>query len=227
LWSLSVEEQFYLLWPLALLHGFRRRAVVAWFAMAAAAGFRLAVALSGSPQAFAYVHYSFFGTMDSIAAGCLLAIYEPKVREKCKWMADSIPIVIAVPLTAWIMAGAFWADKSTAAVLSLGVIWGAVPLLIALWIFLLIERRGKILNNPIASAIGVLSYSLYLWQQPFTEGHGFSVPVILLMVAACATASYLVIERPMLKLGASLKSRKLRPIALNTNLATSISELKG
>jgi peptidoglycan/LPS O-acetylase OafA/YrhL len=73
----------------------------------------------------------------------------------------------------------------------------------------------------------VLSYSLYLWQQPFTLANGYSSLSVLLMLSACATASYLVIERPMLKLGASLKSRKLRPIALNTNLATSISELKG
>ena len=224
LWSLSVEEQFYLLWPLALLLSFRRRARVAWLAMIAAAGFRLVMALSGSPHAFAYLHYSFPGTMDSIAAGCLLAIYEPQVRERCRWMAESAAIVIAVPLTAWTVAGAFWADKSTTATLSLSVIWGAVPLLIALWICLLIERQGRILNNPVASIIGVLSYSLYLWQQPFTEGRGYSTPVILVMVAACAVVSYVLVEKPMLKLGASLKSRKPLPIALNTNLASPVRD---
>ena len=65
--------------------------------------------------------------------------------------------------------------------------WGAVPLLIALWVFLLVERQDWIFNNPVASAIGVLSYSLYLWQQPFALEHKYSIVVALLMLAACAS----------------------------------------
>jgi peptidoglycan/LPS O-acetylase OafA/YrhL len=214
LWSLSVEEQFYLLWPLALLLGFRRRALIAWVAMVAAAVFRLVVALSGSDEAFVYVHYSFPGTMDSIAAGCLLAVYEPQLRERCRWMAESAAIVLAVPVTAWILAGAFWADSSSAARLSLSIFWGTVPLLIALWIFVLVERRGRILNNPVAYTIGALSYSLYLWQQPFTENHKLSTLQAVFMLSGCAVASYIVVEKPMLKLGASLKPRKPLPVSL-------------
>lgn len=216
LWSLSVEEQFYLLWPMALLLGFRHRAAIAWAAMIVAAGFRLVMALSGSPHAFAYVHYSFPGTMDSIAAGCLLAIYEPQLRERCRWMADSPAIVVALPVTAWTVAGAFWADRSTAVVLSLSAIWGAVPLLIALWIYLLIQRQGRILNHPVAATIGVLSYSLYLWQQPFTEDHGFSKLQALLMLSVCAVGSYLLVEKPMLRLGASFHARKRLALRLGT-----------
>ena len=218
LWSLSVEEQFYLLWPLALLLGFQRRAWVAWLAMIAAAAFRLTIALRGGPHAFSYVHYSFPGTMDSIAAGCLLAIYEPQVRERFRWIADSPVIAIAVPVTAWIVAGAFWADKSTILSLGLSVFWGAVPLLIAFWIFLLIERQDRILNNRVAYAIGALSYSLYLWQQPFTENHRLSTLQATLMLSGCAVASYLLVEKPMLKLGASLQARKSLPLSLPTEL---------
>jgi peptidoglycan/LPS O-acetylase OafA/YrhL len=219
LWSLSVEEQFYLLWPLALLLGFQCRAWVAWITMIAAAAFRLTIALHAGPQAFGYeqylyVHYSFPATMDSIAAGCLLAIYEPRVRERCRFMAESPVLVMAVPLTAWIVAGTIWSDKSTVLSLSLTVFWGAVPLLIALWIFLLIERQDRILNNPVAYTIGALSYSLYLWQQPFTENHELSTLQAGLMLSGCAVASYLFIEKPMLKLGASLKSRKPLPVPL-------------
>ena len=64
LWSLSVEEQFYLLWPIALVVGYRFRGVIAIAAMICAALFRLSL----SPDSLA-LHQSFFGTMDSIAAG--------------------------------------------------------------------------------------------------------------------------------------------------------------
>ena len=224
LWSLSVEEQFYLLWPLALVLGYQRRASIAWIAMIAAAAFRLTVALHAGPHAFSYVHYSFPGTMDSIAAGCLLAIYELQVRERLRWMADSPVIVIAVPLTAWIVAGAFWSDASTASSLSLSIFWGAVPLLIALWIFLLIERKDRILNNRVAYTIGILSYSLYLWQQPFTENHKLSTWEAVFLLSCCAIASYFVVERPMLKLGASLKTRKSLPITLGSELPSPVRD---
>jgi len=202
LWSLSVEEQFYLLWPLALLLGFARRAWVAWFAMLLAAMFRLAVGLSSTHYSNAYLHYSFPGTMDSIAAGCLLAIYAPQIRERWAWMAESNAIVIAIPVTAWTLDAVCWDGGGS-------VFWGAVPILVALWVFLLIERQDWVLNNPVASAIGVLSYSLYLWQQPFTVAHKHRTVVALLMLTGCAVASYLLVEKPMLKLGASIKSRKL------------------
>ena len=220
LWSLSVEEQFYVLWPLALLLGYVHRGWIALLAMLAGAMFRLTLALSSSPNVFAYLHYSFLGTMDSIAAGCLLAIYEPQIRERCRWMADSATVAICVPLSAWVLYAACWGDPSTTAARSLSAFWGAVPLLIALWIFLLIERRDWIFNNPVASVIGMLSYSLYLWQQPFSLGHKYPTVLAVLMLSGCAVASYLLVEKPMLKLGASIKSRKPAPEHLGTNLVS-------
>lgn len=216
LWSLSVEEQFYLLWPLALVLGFRRRAWIAWFAMVAAAGFRLAVVLDPSRYPVDYLHFSFFGTMDSIAAGCLLAIYEPKIHDRCKWMAEYPAIAIAVPVTAWALEASFWGSMS--------VLWGAVPLLIAIWIFLLVERRDWILNNPTTSTIGVLSYSLYLWQQPFATHRNHGVVLTLLMLTVCATASYLCVEKPMLRLGASIRPRKAPPQPSRTSMAATGQE---
>ncbi len=201
LWSLSVEEQFYLLWPLVLLLRFRSRAAVAWSAILLAAGFRLFLAINCNRYPVLAMHYSFPGNMDSIAAGCLLAIYEPRIRERCAWMADSAAIVIAIPVTAWTLACLCCAGDAS-------VFWGAVPLLIALWVFLLVERKDWILNNPVACTIGVLSYSLYLWQQVFTLERKYSTVAGLLMLAACAIASYTLVEKPMLKLGASIKARK-------------------
>ena len=220
LWSLSIEEQFYLLWPLALVLGFRYRARIAWIAMLVAALYRLALAFAPLEFTELYVHFSFPGAMDSIAAGCLLAIYEPQIRTRLGWMSDSPGIVIALPATAWTLGNLWWNNSSSVGVRMLGCLWGAVPLLIALWMFLLVERRDWIFNNPVVSTLGVLSYSIYLWQQPFTVEHRYHIIPALLMLGGCATASYLLIERPMLRLGARIERRNQRRQPLSPKLAT-------
>ncbi len=211
LWSLSVEEQFYLIWPLALVIAYRYRATVAWLAMIFAALFRLATALSSSQLASFYMHYSFPGTMDSIAAGCLLAIYEPSIRPRLAWMADSPGIALALPATAWTIAGACAGDTMFTPMRCMTVFWGAVPVLIALWVFLLVERKDWILNNRLVSTIGVLSYSMYLWQQVFTLNHEYSWFIALPLLGGCAVLSYILVEKPMLRLGASVRFRKQAP----------------
>ena len=103
LWSLSIEEQFYLVWPVALVLFYRRRALIGWGVMVVAAVFRLIVSLNIwhlHPDA---IHFSPLGAMDSIAAGCLLAIFQTDVRERIGWMAQHVAIVVAIPLTAWVL----------------------------------------------------------------------------------------------------------------------------
>ena len=224
LWSLSVEEQFYLLWPLALVLGYRYRGQIAWLAMLAAGLFRLALAFSSSPFSTFHMHYSFPGSMDSIAAGCLLAIYEPRIRARLEWLSEAAAIAIAIPITAWILERLWWGDTSIIGVRIMSAFWGVVPLLIGLWVFVLISRRDWIFNNAVASAIGVLSYSLYLWQQPFTFEQEYPKILALFMLTSCATASYFLIEKPMLRLGALLNSRKSVPAPRSADIQLQILE---
>jgi peptidoglycan/LPS O-acetylase OafA/YrhL len=61
---------------------------------------------------------------------------------------------------------------------------------------------GRVLNTRAMQRIGVLSYSVYLWQQPWLDakrqGWLTTFPVSLLLTAVCAAASYYVIESPAL-----------------------------
>src|SRR5262249_58389967 len=70
---------------------------------------------------------------------------------------------------------------------------------------------GRLLNARPMAGLGVLSYSLYLWQQPFLDaGSNLAMcrwPASLPLALACAVASHLLIERPFLR----LKDRIGRP----------------
>ena len=62
---------------------------------------------------------------------------------------------------------------------------------------------GAFLELPALRWVGRLSYSLYLWQQPFLF-HGHPGPPFLLrlpFIVAFAAASYYLIERPMIRFG--------------------------
>ena len=84
--------------------------------------------------------------------------------------------------------------------------------------FLLTGTLGvvtRVLNFRPLVWLGVLSYSLYLWQQPFTQhgrklGPAFELPWNMLIVVGCALASYFLVERPFLILKA--KSSKQRAL---------------
>jgi peptidoglycan/LPS O-acetylase OafA/YrhL len=82
---------------------------------------------------------------------------------------------------------------------------GVVPLIIGLFLYASMERADWFLNNRVTSFLGVLSYSLYLWQQPFvnrnSDGWWAAFPVNLLLALACAMGSYYIVERPFLRMG--------------------------
>lgn len=190
LWSLSVEEQFYLLWPLFFLRNIRNAKWGGWLVMIFCPIIRIVLSHYG------YTQYSHLAPAidDSLAAGCLLSLYREQVRAFTLRYLVSIRSFIFL----WIIT------IGTAEVLyakGVVVLWGVVPCLIALTISASIERKDKIFNQGPLVWSGLLSYSLYLWQQPFFVFGGplnyLSVRLLLTFVAAYI--SYQLIEQPVLK----------------------------
>jgi peptidoglycan/LPS O-acetylase OafA/YrhL len=177
-WSLSVEEQFYLLWPTVLLLG-RRKATWACVGVLVAAPFF---------RVLAHAHlwptdprYAFECVSDALATGCLLAL----LREEL-WR---------LPLYRRFLPYAPYAPLAVLAWLAL-VPWGisALNLSIAFAMDRLMREPSRLLNSWPAVGVGTLSYSLYLWQQVFIGGLPFAVKVSATF--ACACASYYLIEKP-------------------------------
>ncbi|HEY2154431.1 MAG TPA: acyltransferase, partial [Isosphaeraceae bacterium] len=215
LWSLAVEEHFYVVWPIALVALGRRRAVTALM---------ITLALSPAMRVFLWAEFPWpvmcgllkfitLARLDPVAAGCLLAYVvqdpaslsfrRPSGRaDVVRWVAAAVLVGSAVGLTA---AGFF--EVAIRATIKAGVIASLVHYAVTRPASL----SGRLLNSRPMTALGLLSYSLYLWQQPFLDRTGplrmSRWPANLPLAFACAVASYLLIERPFL----GLKHRLGRP----------------
>ena len=212
-WSLSVEEQFYLLWPAIMLVAGIRRAMNIAGAMVFVAPL-LRFGLGFFPSMRPGIGETFPTVADALATGCLLAGLGPWLARSSRWTSfldgrwywlALIPIVACVRNPS---AKLGWLFGETIMNLSIAVVVARV-------IRRPDDRFGRLLNSPPLIWIGTLSYSLYLWQQSFLDRHGGSVvqsfPLNLVLAVLMAHASYLLVERPFLRLRQHLERRNRRP----------------
>ena len=201
LWSLAVEEQFYLLWPAVLLMLSRRGAGGVALGVVMLAPIVRLVAVTwfpGSPQAGGR---AFEATADALAVGCLLAMWRDIL-----WRS---PVYRRVVLSRWMVPALFVIGMAAGVSVKLGVLVGQslVTIAIALGIDRCVRRPegvlGSLLNwRPIA-LVGVGSYSLYLWQQLVLDANAhstFAFPLNIVLTALLAWASYWWIERTVLRM---------------------------
>ena len=195
LWSLSVEEQFYLLWPLAFLLLFPWRR-----------GILLCAVLAGPPLRIIFwllwghrgLEHPFPVVMDALAVGCLLAILKPTADRYAalltsRWLLLAPVAVFLLPLLQFF---------SNRLYLTFGLT--ALHFGIALSLEHGIRQRYALLSAAPVVWVGVMSYSLYLWQQPFLNRHSenpwSSFPLNLALAFLCACLSHYCVERPFLSL---------------------------
>jgi peptidoglycan/LPS O-acetylase OafA/YrhL len=209
-WSLAVEEQFYLLWPAMFLVGLRRSFVVCIAILFLAPIFRV-LADNGlwptSPR------YAFECVADALAVGCLLALIRDRLWDNSVYRKLVGSPLSLLPLFAAILLIAVAQNK--------GALYYTVGLsTLNIGIAIVLDRYmrfpgtkvGRLLNLAPIVWFGVLSYSLYLWQQLFAWAP-FPTFLKLLLILGCATLSYFLIERPFQRLRRWIESRRVTPAA--------------
>jgi peptidoglycan/LPS O-acetylase OafA/YrhL len=210
MWSLSVEEQFYIFWPLLFARAGNRMRIVAALAITLLAPVVRAAAYVGGQHWLAY--QTILGNMDMLMVGCLLALTHATRPELVRAIVEVKP-TLGRALAIGVGCAMQWVSGPSTA-------WFTVPLrplleaLIVAYLIasLTLVRRGALyraLNLAPVAWVGVLSYSLYVWQQLFLYpggGDGYeafafqTLPLNLLLTVVAATLSYYVVERPFLRI---------------------------
>lgn len=212
-WSLSIEEQYYLIWPLIFLGflkvlGLKPRLILAVTAVTAiAVVWRYQLAVDQVPVARLFNGLD--TRADALFLGCLLALCQrllkpferPQLVRALQWL--SYPIFFTL---AWVSSRNLYFSHDYYA-------WGAIScsLLSTLFIAALISPNNqtylrRMLEWPVFVGTGRICYGLYLWHFPIIQllkrdlgMNDWQVTLIAVPLSfVAAGASYRWIEKPFL-----------------------------
>lgn len=211
-WSLGVEEQFYLLWPACLgLLGARRGLIAAALVVVCTPVIRLAE-LHLFPAYVDGIGARFETVADAIAIGCVLACARDWLHRQAVYMRFlASPAFLVVP--AAIFAGSMTGQHPHVAY-AIGFPLANIASALAVdWAVTYPERLvGRALNSRPLVFIGVISYSLYLWQQPFinrdSQAAWTAFPLNIFLAFTLAVMSYYIVERPSLAIRKLIERRR-------------------
>ena len=213
LWSLAVEEQFYVLWP-PLFALILRRVGISWSTVGiialGAIGFALwRVWLTWHSANIGYLYTALDMRADSLLVGCGMAVAMKLVTladypRLCRWLMRSLlPIFVAAVIAGltldWHMRWYYYVSS----------LLGAIPGAILIAAVLQPKRNfmHRLYEHPIPVFCGRICYGLYVWHFPIfcvlrTDLQFNSLGIVLIgwpLVFVIATASYYLIERHFMR----------------------------
>jgi peptidoglycan/LPS O-acetylase OafA/YrhL len=177
LWSLAVEEQFYVLWPLAFVAMakklVRSSIVLTTLGVAVASALLMALWYSAVHSDPTPLYYATFTRLSGLLGGCALAmVWRPDRLHKkpghaaVRWVMDGIAAGGFIILIVLFVAVREWSPFTYRGALPLTDI---ATLLIIAAVVHPNATAGKVLGHPVLVAIGKRSYGLYLWHFPIFQ----------------------------------------------------------
>ena len=202
-WSLAVEEQFYIIFPLVLIlfFNFIKKNFIKFFLVLLFFFFILSVLITYSNNILGF--YSNFSRLWEILFGSLLAVFEIENKKLNLKHGNLLPYLgIFLILASYFSFNKFTQHPSY------------LTLIPILGVFLIIhyikedQKIYKILTNKLLSKIGIWSYSLYLYHYPifaFARNRGkilsdFDKLELLLLTFFLSLLSYYLVEKPFRKI---------------------------
>lgn len=196
-WSLSLEEQFYLIWPVLVALAYRLKRTFEAISIAAIASLVGAalIARTDSSAAFFLMPFRIF----EFAAGATVLLAEKKLCHASLLLREGVSVIGLVCILSSVLSFNSNMPHLEIAMLlpclgASAIIWAAGPPLFS-----------TMIANPFMIGIGAISYSLYLCHWPiiffgkFIFGDAADTPLATLITVSSmivvATAMYFLVER--------------------------------
>lgn len=195
MWSLAIEEQFYLVWPVVLIASRRLRhgpLTVAGFGIVVAVVLRFTLWDGGAGAV--RVGRGSDTRMDALLIGCALAVLVTS-GVRLRVPGSVVAAASAVALVAVVSAPESWSTNVLAPTV--------VPWVTALALVYALAEPGW-LTGPVLRWFGRRSYGIYLWHYPMiyltavAPGNQAAIVAALLVSLAVAELSWRYVERPLM-----------------------------
>jgi peptidoglycan/LPS O-acetylase OafA/YrhL len=212
-WSLSVEEQYYILFPIVLLITFKyfRKYLIHILIL----GFLISLGLADwSSRNYPSASFYFLHTrMWELLAGSIIAYFEITIghRSQNKILNFILPFIGLILIGHSII---FFNDEMYHP--SFYTLSPIIGVCLVIWFSNKDELFTKILSTRLFVGIGLISYSLYLWHYPIfvfaaklniSDGNIFIKLLMGVFILILSTVSYYFIEKPFR--GTKIKFKKV------------------
>jgi peptidoglycan/LPS O-acetylase OafA/YrhL len=222
LWTVSIEEQFYLAWPLALRKAsVRTMAAIAFLLLVVASAWRVWLAISAAPVE--QIEYNTFTRLDPIALGVLIALFGHKLPS---FTRPQRILLLCAGIVTWIAVYALTVTSPTLKFTTWRMAVGHpfTALASAAVLLSVLGSQHSFLRNPALLYLGKISYGLYVLHEfahfcAIRMVHA-STPFMVLaqsvvglaLTVLLAAASYRWLESPFLRLKERFAHVQSRPV---------------
>jgi peptidoglycan/LPS O-acetylase OafA/YrhL len=205
LWSLAVEEQFYLIWPIAVYYLSRKHLKVCAIALLA-----IAPTLRFFCTPLFALHWAVYMLvpfrMDTLAMGALIAIVWPDFktknqssRFKTRIAGECIAVMLAAFATLGFLSRNGLTTNSNTRIANLAVYESTLMIVTGVFVIALIGIGNGFFSFSPLRLLGRISYSVYLFHlTAIYLAPSNNIPIAAAITILYATAMWFLVEKPIL-----------------------------